>query len=113
VAQLARRCRVLIAALLIAEVFITARDEWIENRIRVLPQNERVMHVLLTVNLGAIIALSLPILMRWSHEATGLQPRDHSLLSWLLSALALAAAFWCVRDFLAWHRLRIPGRSPN
>ena len=36
---------------------MTATDEFIENRIRVLPQNERVLHVLLTLNFGAIIAL--------------------------------------------------------
>ena len=95
-----------LAALLIAEVLITARDEWIENRNRVLPQNERVMHLLLTLNLGAIIALLGPVLMRGSREATALQPRDYGMLSWLLSALALAAAFWCVRDFIAWRRLR-------
>jgi hypothetical protein len=103
----------LIAALLIAEIFITARDEWIENRIRVLPQNERVMHVFLTLNLGAIIALLVPVLLGWSRHSTGLVTQEYGVLSWLLSALALAAAFWCVRDFIAWRRLRIPGRSPN
>ena len=97
----------LIAALLIAEVLITARDEWIENRIRVLPQNERVMHVFLTVNLGAIIALLLPVVLAWSKEPTGLQARGHGVLTWLLSALAVAAAFWCVRDFVARRRLRL------
>jgi hypothetical protein len=102
-----------IAVLLVGEVLITARDEWIENRIRVLPQNERVMHVFLTLNLGAIIALLVPVLLGWSRQPTGLAARDHGVLSWLLSALALAAAFWCVRDFLAWRRLRVPGRSPN
>ena len=96
----------LIAILLIAEIAITARDEWIENRIRVLPQNERVMHVFLTLNLGAIIALLVPVLHGWSHQPSGLAARDYGMLSWLLGALALAAAFWCVRDFLAWRRLR-------
>lgn len=89
-----------LGALLIAEVLITARDEWIENRIRVLPQNERVLHVFLTLNLGAIIALLAPVLMRWADEPGRLVARDFGLLSWLLSALALAAAFWCVRDFV-------------
>jgi hypothetical protein len=28
------------------------------------------------------------------------------VFSWLLTLLALAAAFWSLRDFLAWRRLR-------
>ena len=95
----------IIAALLAAEVLITATDEWIENRIRVLPQNERVMHIFLTLNLGAIIALLVPVLSEWSKQPTGLAGRDYGLLSWLLGALSLAGVFWCVRDFLAWRRL--------
>lgn len=42
----------------------------------------------------------------WSREPSGFQARDYGWLSWLLSVLALAAAFWCARDFLAWRRLR-------
>ena len=96
----------ILGGLLLAEILITARDEWIENRIRVLPQNERVMHVFLTLNLGAIIALLIPVLHGWSSQPGGLAARDYGVLSWFLSALALAAAFWSVRDFLAWRRLR-------
>ena len=96
----------IIAALLAAEVLITARDEWIENRIRVLPQNERVLHVFLTLNLGAIITVLVPVLAAWSKAPTALGRHDHGALSWLLGALALAGAFWCVRDFLAWRKLR-------
>ena len=71
----------MLGALLIAEMLITARDEWIENRIRVLPHNERVMHVFLTLNLGAIIALLVPVLPGWSRQSTGLAARDYGVLS--------------------------------
>jgi len=43
-----------IGALLAAEVTITVSDELVENRIRVLPQNERALHVFLTRELGRL-----------------------------------------------------------
>ena len=95
----------LLAALLLAEVINTACDEWTENRIRVLPQAERVMHLFLTLNLGAIITLLAPILWHWSGEPGGFSPRNHGALSWLLTAFAALGVFWSARDFLAWRRL--------
>ena len=98
----------LLAALLIGEVLNTACDEWTENRIRVLPQNERVLHVFLTLNLGAIIVVLAPTIGEWAAAPTGFSPRNHGLLSWLLTAFAALGVFWSLRDFLAWRRL---GRS--
>ena len=94
-----------IGALLAAEVTVTACDELIENRIRVLPQNERVLHIFLTLNLGAIIAVIMPVLLGWSSRDTALAPAHHGWLSWALTALALVAAAWSVRDLLAWRKL--------
>jgi hypothetical protein len=95
-----------IAMLVLAEVLVTATDELVENRTRVMPQNERVLHVFLTLNLGLIIALLAPTLARWATQPTALAPVDHGWLSWFLSALALASAAWSLRDFLAWRQLR-------
>ena len=94
-----------IAAVVVAEIAITAVDEYVENRIRVLPQNERVLHVFLTLNLGLIIALLVPILLGWGREPTALVRQSHGVLSWLLTLLALSAATWSLRDFFAWRRL--------
>jgi hypothetical protein len=94
------------AALVAWEVLVTATDEAVENRVRVLPQNERVMHVLLTLNLGAIIAFLVPQVLAWSARPTGLERADHGFLSWILTLFALASAAWAVRDFIAWRRLR-------
>ncbi|MEA3193618.1 MAG: hypothetical protein QOD26_1951 [Betaproteobacteria bacterium] len=98
----------LVAALLLGEMINTACDESVENRIRVLPQNERVLHVFLTLNLGAIVALSVPVLSEWATAPTGFSPRNFGLLSWLLTAFAALGVFWSARDCLAWRRL---GRS--
>ena len=94
-----------IAGLLALEIVVTSTDEWIENRTRVLPQNERVLHVFLTLNLGLILALLAPILFAWSQLPTALVRADHRLAAWILAAFAAAAACWSVRDLLAWRRL--------
>ena len=95
-----------IALLLALEILVTACDEFVENRNRVLPQNERVLHVFLTLNLGVIVVLLAPSLLDWWAQPTALVAQSHGVFSWLLTLLALAAAFWSLRDFLAWRRLR-------
>ena len=95
-----------IAALVLGEIVVTASDEFIENRIRVLPQNERVLHVFLTLNLGLVIAVLVPTLLAWGKLPTGLTPVDHGLMSWILSFFALLGVGWAVRDFIAWRKLR-------
>ena len=96
----------IIAALLAAEVVVTACDEWVENRSRVLPQNERILHIFLTLNLGAIITLLYPLLREWGSHPTALVPTGYGALSWIISLFALSALGWAVRDSLAWTRLR-------
>jgi hypothetical protein len=94
-----------IGGLLVAEISIDAYDEFIENRTRVLPQAERVLHFLLILNLGVLSAVIVPTLLGWAYLPTGLMPSGHGWLSWVLSALAIASAAWAVRDLLAWRNL--------
>jgi hypothetical protein len=93
-----------IAGLLVAEVMVTACDEFIENRIRVLPQNERVLHVFLTLNMGAIIAVLAMLLTHTGSDATAVT-RVVFPTTWLLTLLAVSSAAWAVRDLVAWIRL--------
>jgi hypothetical protein len=93
---------------LIAEIAVDAVDEWQENRIRVLPQNERVLHFFLALNLGAI-ALSL-LFTGWHGQPAALVVQDHGWLSWLLVFFGASSAAWAVRDFVAWRPLS-SGRS--
>jgi len=90
-----------IAALLATEVCITAWDEYVENRTRVLPQNERVLHVFLTVNFGAILATLGTVLPGWAAAPSQLLPTSYGWLSWLLSAFGLSSAAWSLRDLIA------------
>lgn len=92
----------IIAGLLALEIAITALDEVTENRIRVAPHNERVLHLFLAINVGLIVASVLP----WSGDPSAMVRRDFGLLSWIITGFGAAAAFWALRDFLAWRRLR-------
>jgi hypothetical protein len=94
-----------IAALVAAELIVTATDEYVENRIRVMPQNERVLHVLLTLNLGLIVAVLVVVLRDWGDQPTALVRVDHGALSVALTALGLASWAWSLRDLSAWRRL--------
>lgn len=103
---------VLIGILVIGELLITIFDEYIENHIRILPHNERILHVLLTLNLGVIIAALTPTLLFWSSLPTALVHHYLGWQSWALSALALIGATWFVRDVLAWRHIRVKINSP-
>jgi uncharacterized protein len=83
-----------IGALLVGEVVITLRDELVENRIRVLPQNER--------------ALLVPALLDWGANPTELAPAHHGWMSWALTFLGLGSA-WSIRDAVA-ARQMLPAR---
>jgi hypothetical protein len=96
---------IVIGMLLLATILIDAWDEFIENRTRVLPQNERLLHFLLILNLGVITVVLVPTLSAWLSQPTKLEAQGHGVLSWVLSFLAVAALGWSVRDLLAWRAL--------
>lgn len=96
----------ILGALAAAEVAITVSDELLENRTRVLPRNERALHVFLTLNYGAILALLLPLLVDWGANPTELAPAHHGWMSWGLTLFGLSSAAWSVRDLVAFRRLK-------
>jgi hypothetical protein len=87
------------------QVLVDAADEFVENKSRVLPQNERVLHFFIVVNLGLITAALAAVLFTWASQPTGVVKTGYGLRSWLLSALGLAGMAWAARDWLAWRRL--------
>ncbi|MDB5745935.1 MAG: dependent epimerase/dehydratase family protein [Massilia sp.] len=94
-----------IAALLLGEVLVTARDVVVEGEIRVLPVSERVLHLLLFMNLGALVVLGAFTLGEWHVGEVMLIRVDHGWASWVLTAMAVGAFGWAVRDGRAALRL--------
>lgn len=90
----------IIVALMLAELCISTIDTVLEFDTRVLPVTERVMHVMLFVNFGIVLALLAPVLAAWMQQPDRLLRVNYGWASWLLSAMALLSLGWSVRDGL-------------
>jgi uncharacterized protein len=100
-------------AVLAVEIGITLMDFIEEDRSRRLPASERVLHTLLALNYGAILALLAPIIIAWSREATGVVFVNHGAKSWLCVFGAIGTTLFGVRDLAAARRLaRMTVRRP-
>ncbi|QAY76378.1 TIGR01777 family oxidoreductase [Sphingosinicella sp. BN140058] len=93
-------------ALLIAETGITLWDFVEEDRTRKLPPSERVLHALLTLNYGAILAFLLPVLIGWAQRDTAIAPVSYGLWSWLCALATVGTFVTGVRDLAAAARTR-------
>lgn len=87
-----------IALLYLGEVTVSARDVFIEGELRVLPKAERVLHLFLFMNLGALIALVGQTLLAWRRLPTEVVFVDHGWIGWVLSVMAAGSLVWAVRD---------------
>ena len=88
-------------ALLAGEVFITLWDFVEEDRTRKLPASERVLHTLLTLNYGVLLALLIPWLLDEAAEPTELLPAFHGWISWVCTLAAVGVVLCGVRDLAA------------
>jgi uncharacterized protein (TIGR01777 family) len=91
-------------AVLVTELIITLWDFVEEDRTRRLPASERVLHTLLTLNYGIVLALVAPLLVQWAMLPTEIRPVYHGVWSWLCAAVALAVAVFGLRDLAAARR---------
>ncbi len=102
---------------IVVEVFITLWDFVEEDLSRKLPATERVLHTLLALNYGAILALLVPVLWEACFLPTKLVPvtygaSSYDAGSWLLTFAALGVFFFGIRDLLAAQRLAHLKRGP-
>jgi hypothetical protein len=100
-----------IAALFIAELLVSSCDAVIEGATRVLPPTERVLHVLLFVNLGVVMTLLGQALAAWHQLPARLAASDYGWASWVLSAMSVGSLCWAVRDGVSGMRLARPARA--
>ena len=90
-----------VIALLVLEVLLTLADFIVEDRTRRLPKTERVLHTVLAINFGAMLAVFAPTLLAWARLPTAIAPVDYGLTSWLLTAAAAGVLAWSMRNALA------------
>lgn len=102
----------LLLAVLAAEVLITLWDFVEEDQSRQLPSTERVLHTLLALNYGAILALFVPELIAWSLEPSGLAVVSYGFGSVVLTCASSAVAPFAVRDWLAARRAQHFAHEP-
>ena len=90
-----------LAALLLLEVFVSARDVIVEGDTRILPAFERVVHLLLFISLGVLVTLVGYALVWWHAAPTALVRVDHGWASWVLTAMSALSLVWAIRDGVA------------
>ena len=101
-----------IAGLLLLEVIVSARDVIVEGDTRVLPVPERVLHLLLFINLGVLITLVGHALVWWHAGETALVRVDYGWASWMLTLMSVLSLVWAVRDGVAaGRREKIPAAT--
>ena len=97
---------VILAILLIMEVAITLWDFLEEDMTRKLPPLERVLHTVLALNYGAVLAFLTPVVWGWAQLPTAIDYAYHGPLTWIMSLYAAGIFAWSLRDGLAAWRLR-------
>lgn len=97
-----------LAAILAVEITVTLWDFVIEDQTRKLPPFERILHTLLAVNFGVILAFLAPVMIDWWASPTGVTAADYGMLSWIMSAFGAGVFLWGIYDAVAVARLRVP-----
>jgi uncharacterized protein (TIGR01777 family) len=99
----------LLAAMLLSEVVLTLWDFLVEDRSRILPPAERVLHTIMALNGGAAFAFLCLFAPIWWRLPNRLQPTTHGWHSVVLSVLAVGVVVSAVRDARAGSALRRRG----
>ncbi|HKZ74914.1 MAG TPA: NAD-dependent epimerase/dehydratase family protein, partial [Steroidobacteraceae bacterium] len=98
----------LIAAIFAAEIGITLADFVVEDRTRRLPAFERVLHTVMAINFGVVLAVLVPVLAAWWAASTAVMPAHYGAMSWVFTLFAAGVFLWSARDAIAALRHRRP-----
>jgi len=99
---------VLLAAVMLVEVAVTLLDFIIEDKTRRLPPFERVLHTILAVNFGAVLAMLAPVLGAWWSMPSAVVPVYYGPISWVFTLFGGGVFAWAIRNALAVVSLRRP-----
>ncbi len=91
--------------LIAVEIVITLWDFVIEDQTRKLPKSERILHTILAINFGAIVAYLVPPALAWTERPSTFVAQDHGIYSWVLTVYAMGVFVWALRNSAAALRL--------
>jgi uncharacterized protein len=94
-----------LAAILLFEIWVTLTDFLEEDRTRMLPAGERVMHAVMGIVYGIFLALLFPHALGWAKLASGFGPADYGAVSWILTFFAGGVLGSGLRDLAASRKL--------
>jgi len=97
----------LVAAVLVLEIVVTLADFVVEDKTRRLPAFERVLHTLLALNYGVILAVLIPVLIAWWNLPSGVLRISHAF-SWVFTVFGIGVITWSLRNAVAVLSLRRP-----
>jgi len=97
----------LVAAVLVLEIVVTLADFVVEDKTRRLPSSERVLHTLLALNYGVILAVLIPVLIAWWNLPSGVLRISHAF-SWAFTVFGIGVITWSLRNAVAVLSLRRP-----
>jgi len=97
-----------LAILIGTEIVITLWDFIVEDQTRKLPKFERVLHTILAINLGIILAYLAPVLVEWFGRPTDLVSAYYGWLSWAMTGMGVGVFLWALYDLYAVVRLGVP-----
>jgi uncharacterized protein len=100
----------LIAIVMALQVVITLLDFVIEDKTRRLPAFERILHTMLAVDFGAVLAMLVPVLGNWWRGSTAVIPVYYGTISWVFTVFGVGVFAWSLRNAIAVVRLR---RAPE
>lgn len=113
----------LLSTVLGCEIVVTLADFVVEDRTRRLPAVERVLHTVLAINLGFVLAALAPTFASWWQQPTEVTRANNGYYSWLFTLFSAGVFAWSIRNALAvlkhrrpleWVRHPIvPGVSPS
>ena len=99
---------IVLLLMMAVEVVVTLWDFVIEDQTRKLPGLERIVHTVLAINFGAILAFFLPVALQWRLAETGFAAVDYGVLSWIMSAYGVGVLLWAFYDLRVVVRLSVP-----
>jgi len=97
----------LIASVLALEIVITLADFLVEDKTRRLPAFERILHTLLALNYGVLLATLAPVLIAWSNLPSEVVHSSHAF-SWVFTVFGIGVFAWSLRNAIAALNLRRP-----